>query len=117
MRGYFQVKLLEVRHIHRSKQNELVSTLVLLGNEEFLQPILRYPPRSTGRPLALAMIVSLISIEQVNNVRRPGDFETAVKDKEAAKENIKVSRLEGREREWACPALSLRSPKMNDLNS
>jgi hypothetical protein len=26
----------------------------------------------------------------VNNVRRPGDFETAVKDKEAAKENIKV---------------------------
>jgi hypothetical protein len=28
----------------------------------------------------------------VNNVRRPGDFETAVKDKEAAKENIKVSR-------------------------
>ena len=28
----------------------------------------------------------------MNNVRRPGDFETAVKDKEAAKENIKVSR-------------------------
>ncbi len=27
----------------------------------------------------------------MNNVRRPGDFETAVKDKEAAKENIKVS--------------------------
>jgi hypothetical protein len=27
----------------------------------------------------------------VNNVRRPKDFETAVKDKEAAKENIKVS--------------------------
>lgn len=26
----------------------------------------------------------------MNNVRRPGDFETAVKDKEAAKENIKV---------------------------
>jgi len=26
----------------------------------------------------------------VNNVRRPSDFETAVKDKEAAKENIKV---------------------------
>jgi hypothetical protein len=26
----------------------------------------------------------------VNNVRRPKDFETAVKDKEAAKENIKV---------------------------
>ncbi len=25
------------------------------------------------------------------NVRRPSDFETAVKDKEAAKENIKVS--------------------------
>ncbi len=31
--------------------------------------------------------------KQVNNVRRPGDFETAVKDKEAAKENIKVSYL------------------------
>jgi hypothetical protein len=29
----------------------------------------------------------------VNNVRRPRDFETAVKDKEAAKENIKVSYL------------------------
>ncbi len=29
----------------------------------------------------------------MNNVRRPGDFETAVKDKEAAKENIKVSHL------------------------
>ena len=27
----------------------------------------------------------------MNNVRRPLDFETAVKDKEAAKENIKVS--------------------------
>ena len=27
---------------------------------------------------------------QVNNVRRPSDFEMAVKDKEAAKENIKV---------------------------
>lgn len=27
---------------------------------------------------------------QVNNVRRPTEFETAVKDKEAAKENIKV---------------------------
>ena len=26
----------------------------------------------------------------VNNVRRPFEFETAVKDKEAAKENIKV---------------------------
>ncbi len=26
----------------------------------------------------------------MNNVRRPADFETAVKDKEAAKENIKV---------------------------
>ncbi|CAF3593680.1 unnamed protein product [Adineta steineri] len=31
---------------------------------------------------------------QVNNVRRPGDFETAVKDKEAAKENIKIAENE-----------------------
>ena len=28
---------------------------------------------------------------QVNKVRRPEDFETAVKDKEAAKENIKIA--------------------------
>ncbi|UJR35271.1 hypothetical protein I4U23_028035 [Adineta vaga] len=31
---------------------------------------------------------------QVNNVRRPSDFETAVKDKEAAKENIKIAENE-----------------------
>lgn len=28
---------------------------------------------------------------QVNNVKRPNDYENAVKDKEAAKENIKVA--------------------------
>ena len=31
-------------------------------------------------------------LKQVNDVRRPSEFETAVKDKEAAKENIKVSK-------------------------
>ncbi|UJR10578.1 hypothetical protein I4U23_014777 [Adineta vaga] len=31
---------------------------------------------------------------QINRVRRPGDFETAVKDKEAAKENIKIAENE-----------------------
>ncbi|CAF1261099.1 unnamed protein product, partial [Didymodactylos carnosus] len=31
---------------------------------------------------------------QVNNVRRPNDFEAAVKDKEAAKENIKIAENE-----------------------
>jgi regulator of protease activity HflC (stomatin/prohibitin superfamily) len=31
---------------------------------------------------------------QVNSVRRPKDFESAVKDKEAAKENIRVAENE-----------------------
>ena len=42
---------------------------------------------------SLAPFYAILRDLQVNNVRRPHDFETAVKDKEAAKENIKVGGL------------------------
>jgi hypothetical protein len=51
---------------------------------------------------------------QVNNVRRPQDFETAVKDKEAAKENIKVWGLINFFIEENIDEFRLR--KMNDRN-
>lgn len=60
-----------------------------LGNENVLQSILCDLTRFTSRIFHLEKSFRS-DFYQVNNVRRPGDFETAVKDKEAAKENIKV---------------------------
>ncbi len=53
---------------------------------------------------------------QVNNVRRPSDFETAVKDKEAAKENIKVCYLMNVKKKETTLGDDFRSLKMNDQN-
>jgi len=43
---------------------------------------------------SLSPFYAILRDIQVNNVRRPSDFETAVKDKEAAKENIKIAENE-----------------------
>ncbi|CAF2796203.1 unnamed protein product [Rotaria sp. Silwood2] len=43
---------------------------------------------------SLSPFYAILRDLQVNDVRRPSDFETAVKDKEAAKENIKIAENE-----------------------
>lgn len=59
-------------------------------------------------------------MKKVNDVRRPSDFESAVKDKEAAKENIKVSYIKMIFTSFSlinkCK-INIRSLKTNDQNT